>query len=157
MPGYQLLLVDCLLLSVRDLECDSWMDVIADRRNATVGLTLSALIVFLTSYPKNIGDQSYSSGFIAALLSCALNLVSACLYLIDCTLLRQIAKAYSGHQHKLLISFMMAMWYVIIGGFIFAALEEWPYEESVEFVVVTLLTIGMRRSLHETILQFINW
>lgn len=40
---------------------------------------------------------------------------------------------------------MLAMWYVIIGGFIFASLEEWPYEEAVEFVVVTLLTIGMSR------------
>ena len=83
-----------------------------------------------------------TQGYLASVLSIIFGIFSLSLFSIDICLLGHTKKSLNSTQRKLIIAFWLALLITIFGGFLFSYLEEWTFEKSIQFVIVTLLTIG---------------
>jgi hypothetical protein len=81
-------------------------------------------------------------GYLALTLSVIIGVLSCILFSIDLIYLRHSDKAIVPSQKKLVFAFFLALLITLFGGFLFQYLEDWTFEQSIQFVIVTLLTIG---------------
>jgi hypothetical protein len=85
----------------------------------------------------------YINGGAAACVSAAVSSLIAFMgFLLDLLYFNQISRHETFAQKKFEYANLYYISYVIISAFIFSIIEGWSYEQSAEFCMVTLLTIG---------------
>lgn len=106
-----------------------------------ISCSIASLITF--KHFTNRGTTVFvTQGYLASTLSIILGFFSLLLFSIDLIYLRNSKKSFNSTQKRLLFAFFLALLITIFGGFLFQYLEDWTYEKSIQFVIVTLLTIG---------------
>ncbi|KAJ3331819.1 hypothetical protein HDU76_002120 [Blyttiomyces sp. JEL0837] len=105
--------------------------------------TLIAVIHFAKGNQANpIPGSGPSQGLIAAGLASSLSSLAVLLLIGDLVLTGFSNEDVGKSRRKLIAANIFAIWVITLGGFAFRWLENFAFEDSFPFVVVTLLTIG---------------
>ena len=141
--GVCCLLVQILLRLKKPGEQPIWKIISASLAALQGGILIFVSVTFLAKYPPSL--FMYSQGGVVAAFSAGLaSVTGAVLVFLDAWLCSRTKEqqSLSKSQRAFEFSVLTLICYILIGGAIFMKIELWDYEKSIQFCMVTLLTIG---------------
>ena len=142
LAGACCILVQILLRIGMNHSQTAWKLISASLAALQGGALLFVSISFFIKYPPSAYLYS-QGGVIAAFssgVSSSLGALLICLHAALCS--KEEDQSLTKPQRGFELSVLTLIIYVLVGGGIFMSLENWDYERSVQFCMVTLLTIG---------------